>query len=461
MNEKRLFDTLNDYELKKKTLIGELKNSKESIALGKSTSNLFRPRNTENSNKINVKNFNKVISIDQKNMIAEVEGMTTYEDLVDATLRYDLLPTVVPELKSITSGGALSGIGIESSSFKYGLVHETIIEIEVLLSNGEIVLCTRSNAHKDLFFSFPNSYGTLGYVLKLKVKLIKAKPFVKLTHTKFNDPKKYFSGIKKLCEKNKEHEEGNISYIDGTIFSNEEMYITTGEFTDSVPSANLISDYTYMQVYYKSIAIKKIDYLKTIDYIWRWDTDWFWCSKEFYAQNNFIRFLAGRKLLRSTTYWKIMSTARKSKLFQKIQEKSKSQKKESVIQDVEIPVDNAEKFIDFFHKTIGIKPVWVCPTMPCDEKSKYTLYPMNPKKLYINFGFWDAVETSHEDGYYNKIIERKVQELSGKKSLYSTSYYAEKDFWKLYNGKKYFSIKNKYDKNLKLKNLYEKCVLRR
>ena len=62
--------------------------------------------------------------------------MTTYEELADETLKYGLLPTVVPQLKTITIGGAISGIGIESSSFKYGLVHETVEEMEILLGDG-------------------------------------------------------------------------------------------------------------------------------------------------------------------------------------------------------------------------------------------------------------------------------------------------------------------------------------
>jgi len=42
----------------------------------------------------------------------EVEGMCTYEDLVDATLPFGFMPCVVPELKTITIGGAISGIGL-------------------------------------------------------------------------------------------------------------------------------------------------------------------------------------------------------------------------------------------------------------------------------------------------------------------------------------------------------------
>ena len=49
-----------------------------------------------------------VLDIDTGSGWVDVEGMTTYADLVDATLPQGLAPAVVPELKSITVGGATS-----------------------------------------------------------------------------------------------------------------------------------------------------------------------------------------------------------------------------------------------------------------------------------------------------------------------------------------------------------------
>jgi len=46
----------------------------------------------------------------------------------DACLAHGYAPPVVPELKTITIGGAATGIGIESSSFRRGFVHEAVLE---------------------------------------------------------------------------------------------------------------------------------------------------------------------------------------------------------------------------------------------------------------------------------------------------------------------------------------------
>ena len=68
--------------------------------------------------------------------------MTPYEDLTRACLAHGVMPAVVPQLKTITLGGAVAGVGIESSSHRHGLVHDTMLELDVLLGDGRVVSCT-------------------------------------------------------------------------------------------------------------------------------------------------------------------------------------------------------------------------------------------------------------------------------------------------------------------------------
>lgn len=423
------------------------------LALGKKTSNLFRNRKV-NGPRLDVSGFNQVISVDPETMIAEVEGMATYETIVAETLKYGCLPTVVPELKSITIGGALTGVAIESSSFRYGLVHETILEFEALLGEGRIVNCSPDNQHADLFYAFPNTYGSLGYALKVKVKLIPVKKYVKLTHLHFTDPKLYFKTLAELSAKHRMN--GPVSYIDGVVFSKNDLHITLGEFVDSAPT---VSDYKFMKIYYRSIKQRDTDYLTASDYIWRWDTDWFWCSKNFALQNPVMRFLFGKFLLKSTRYWQMMKIARNNSIIKWLLN-TFGKRTEAVIQDVELPVENCEAFHQFFQEEIGIKPVWVCPVQAYQSDVKYDFYYLKPDQLFINFGFWEAVPSQHPDGYFNKKIEVKVAALDGHKSLYSNVYYDESTFWKIYNKDLYLSLKYKYDPKQALKSLYQKVTER-
>ena len=85
------------------------------IRLAKPTSNLFRARTSLASPGLDVGRLDEVVDVDSHCRTARVQGMATYERVVDATLAHGLMPLVVPQLKTITLGGAVTGLGIEST----------------------------------------------------------------------------------------------------------------------------------------------------------------------------------------------------------------------------------------------------------------------------------------------------------------------------------------------------------
>ena len=111
----------------------------QKVRLAKRTSNLFRPRAASTAPGLDVSGLAGVISIDADARTADVQGMCTYEDLVDATLPHGLIPLVVPQLRTITLGGAVTGLGIESTSFRSGLPHESVTEMDVFTGAGDVV----------------------------------------------------------------------------------------------------------------------------------------------------------------------------------------------------------------------------------------------------------------------------------------------------------------------------------
>ncbi len=445
------------YEQKCRRVLAQFHASSGVIGLNKKTSNLFRDRREGKKQRLDVRGFNQVIKIDTDRKTITAEGMTTFEDLTDAALNHGLLPLVVPELKTITIGGAVSGMAIESSSFRYGLVHESVLEMDILTPKGKIVTATPANEYKDLFFGLPNSYGTLGYVLKLTVKAREAQPFVRLEHLKFRSAAGYFAELEKIAVSGN-YNSKKISFVDGMAVSKDEMYITVGTETQTAP---YVSDYTHMKQYYRSISERTEDYLTMHDYIWRWDTDWFWCSKNVFADKPLVRRVLGKKRLRSSVYMKLVQFEKRYRVVQRLQKITRtSVLVEEVIQDIEVPIDRAEAFLASFQHEVGISPLWVCPTHTPSDGWPYPLYPMKPGTLYVNFGFWDVIPArgNPDDAYYNKWVERTVEDLGGMKSLYSSSYYPRPKFDRLYGGTAYAKLKKKYDPKGRFKNLYAKCV---
>jgi FAD/FMN-containing dehydrogenase len=429
-----------------------LRGGRGPAGLAKETSNLFRDRAPGARRRLDVSAFRNVLAVDREQGFVEAEGMVTYEDLVEACLPHGVMPAVVPQLKTITLGGAVAGVGIESTSHARGLVHETVREIEVLTGDGRVVACTRHNEHSDLFFGFPNSYGTLGYALRVKADATPVRAFVHLQHRAFPTPVELFTALERHCEA------GDAHFIDGVVFARDRLYLTLGRFVDEAP---FTSDYTYERIYYRSIAEKREDYLTTRDYLWRWDTDWFWCSKNVFAQNPLVRRLYGRKRLGSRTYGKIMRWNARTGLSRALSRVA-GLHSESVIQDVDIPIEHAAGFLGFFLREVGILPVWICPIGPGPEAGRFPLYAMGGGR-HVNFGFWDVVRgrQRHPPGHFNRLIEREVARLGGIKSLYSESFYSPDEFAAAYGGEVYRQLKARYDPGGVFPTLYDKCVLRR
>jgi len=345
----------------------------------------------------------------------------------------------------------VAGVGIEATSFRHGLVHDTLLEADVLLASGEVVTCTPDNEHRDLFLALPNSYGTLGYVLRLRLRTQPVRRFVQVDHRRFAVEREFFAALDAACD-------GSADFVDGVVFARDDLVLNVARFVDEAPS---VSDYTFEQIYYRSLREKPTDTLTTAGYLWRWDTDWFWCSRNVGAQHPWVRRLLGRRRLNSRTYTTLMRwnarwglTARLARL--------RGVHTESVIQDVDLPADRAEAFLDFLLAEIGILPIWICPVRAPDPALPFTLFPLAPGTRYINFGFWDVLEgrTAHPPGHFNRLVERKVIELGGIKSLYSESFFTREEFAQAYRIDRYDAVKARYDPARRLLGLYEKCVLR-
>lgn len=435
------------------------------VRLAKRTSNLFRPRDAVDAPGLDVAAFDGVLHVDPATRTAEVLGMTTYEHLVDATLPHGLMPMCVPQLRTITLGGAVTGLGIESASFRNGTPHESVLEMDILTGEGEILTVSgrADDPHQDLFHGFPNSYGSLGYALRLRIELEPTRPYVLLRHVRFSTAEALTDALRTVAE-SREFEGRRVDFLDGTVFSHGEHYLTIATMVDRPPAGLRPSDYTGMDIYYRSIQSRVIDVLTIHDYLWRWDTDWFWCSRAFGAQNPALRRLWPKKRLRSDVYWRLIALDRRHDLSGRAARLRGRPAREPVVQDIEVPVHRLTEFLEFFHREVGIAPVWVCPLKQRDPTARWPLYEFDPEVLYINVGFWSTVPLHEgidpQDGTVNRRIEEVVTALDGRKSLYSTAFYDRETFWSIYGGSEYERLKGVYDPERRLRGLYEKVVER-
>ena len=430
------------------------------VRLAKQTSNLFRARSRTDAPGLDVSGLRGVVSLDENAMTADVQGMCTYEDLVDVTLPRSLIPYVVPQLRTITLGGAVTGLGIESTSFRNGLPHESVTEMDVLCGDGEIRTVRPGD---DLFDAFPNSYGSLGYATRLRIRLERVPSYVELRHLPFADLDELARVVGHVVATG-EHDGRRVDGLDGVVFAPGEAYLTLARFTDR-PGPT--SDYTGPEPFYRSVqriggtgAAGGSDRLTMFDYLWRWDTDWFWCSGAFGLHDPRVRRLWPRRWKRSDVYHRIVGLENRFHVKARLDRRRGLPDRERVIQDVEVPVERLTEFLTWFDEAVGLRPVWLCPLRSTRD---WPSYPLRPGATYVNVGFWGTVpiEAGARDGDRNRAVEAKVTELGGHKSLYSDAYYDRATFDRLYDQEFTRSVRKQTDPDGRLTDLYEKAVERR
>lgn len=431
------------------------------VRLAKATTNLFRPRARPDPQvvRLDVSGLGGVLEVDPVARTATVQGMATYERVVAATLAHGFMPTVVPQLRTITVGGAVTGLGIESSSFRAGLPHESVRSLDILTGTGDVLTVAPGGEHDELFRAFPNSYGTLGYAVRLTIALAPVRPYVRLRHIGFRQLPALVEAVGEICATGA-YAGSAVDFVDGVVFARDAAYLVLGAWEDRIDAAERPSDYAGQRIYYRSIRERATDVLTVADYLWRWDTDWFWCSRAFGAQYPLVRRLWPRRWRRSDVYQRLVGLEHRWHPAARVDRWRGRPPRERVVQDVEIPLERTADFLDWFLREVPIEPIWLCPII---VGQRWPLYPMAPGRPYVNVGFWSSVpiRPGGRDGEVNRLIEQVVAQHGGHKSLYSDAYYSRNDFDAAYGGPDYALLKARYDPLGRFPDLYDKVVRRR
>jgi FAD/FMN-containing dehydrogenase len=433
----------------------------QKVRLAKRTSNLFRARIGEARTGLDVSGLDGVVAIDTDGATADVQGMCTYEDLVDTTLPHGLVPLVVPQLRTITLGGAVTGLGIESTSFRNGLPHESVLEMDVFTGTGEVVTVRPGDP---LFDAFVNSYGSLGYATRLRIALERVPGLVRLRHVRFDDAGLLAKTMAEIVE-TREHEGVRVDGLDGVAFEPGEYYLSLATWSDQPePAGATPSDYAGQRIYYRSVRERETDLLTMHGYLWRWDTDWFWCSRAMGAQHPLVRRLWPRRYRRSDVYHRLIALNDRTGFIDRVDRWKGRPQRERVVQDVEVPVERLEEFLAWFDREVGMRPVWLCPLVSPGtvDGGAWPSYPLRPRTTYVNVGFWGTVHVGPDapEAPLNRAIEAKTHELDGHKSLYSEAFYDRETFDHLYGGDNLAALKAEFDPQDRFPTLYDKAVRR-
>lgn len=167
-------------------------------------------------------NLFDILAVDTDRRFVRVEPQVTMGQLTATLSPIGWSIPIVPELDDLTVGGLVMGTGIESSSHAYGLFQHICVSYELCLADGSTVNCS-ANENADLFAAVPWSYGTLGLLTAVDIRIVPISKYVKLRY-------ELVMGLENICRKFEEQSKCmDNDFVEGIMYDRNEAVIMTGQ----------------------------------------------------------------------------------------------------------------------------------------------------------------------------------------------------------------------------------------
>lgn len=294
-----------------------------------------------------------ILDVDLERRIIRVEPGVTMGQITARLSPLGWTLPVVPELEDLTVGGLILGYGVETSSHKYGIFADLVDSYEVLLGTGEVVRASRES-HADLFHALPWSRGTLGFLTAVELRIIPAKPWVRLEYHPVQGLDEACALFTKFaCADNPPE------FVEGFLYSVDTAVIVTGEFTDR-SDADLVNRVGrwYKPWYYEHVRSHlrigpRIEYVPLREYYHRHSRSIFWVSELLvpFGNHPLFRYLLGWLMPPKTSFLKVTETPRLKELYLG----------QTVVQDAVLPIRHLQAAVEMFHKVFDVYPIWLAP----------------------------------------------------------------------------------------------------
>lgn len=420
-------------------------------------------------------NLFDILEMDEKAMTVRVEPMVNMGQLSHFLIPKGYTLPVLPEMDDLTVGGLIMGVGIESSSHKYGLFNDkcNLLECEIITSSGEVVTCSATE-NVDLFDALPWSYGTLGFLASATLRIIPCKEFVHIQYIPCHTQEEATRVFREYSER-----ENPPDFVEALSYSFDQMVVMPGWFSErsdhpKLPVNNLSRwykpwFYKYVQWFLngKKEGVVHEELLPLRDYYHRHTKAIFWELEQIIPVGNhwLFRLLLGWAVPPKVSFLKLTQTEALRKMYEE----------QHVIQDMLVPTSKMSDSLKVFDDKYDVYPLWVCPYRAYDYTTKQTPHrsflrqPQEVVKggdyedyeMYVDLGAYgipravlekkpfDIVKVSRE-------VEDYVREVGGFQMLYADSYMTEEEFRQMFDHTHYDNMRAKYDPESKFPTVYQK-----
>jgi FAD/FMN-containing dehydrogenase len=385
--------------------------------------------------RLDISDLDHVLVIDAGARTCTAEPGVTFVDLVQETLRHGLVPLVVPELRTITIGGAVTGCSLESTSFRYGGFHDSCLEYEVVTTSGEVFRCAPDGERPLVFEMMHGSFGTLGILTRLTFRLAPAKSCVHLTYRTHATAEAFREDVLERCLRD------DVDFMDGIIHAPGRYVLSLGRFAEEAPYTNR---YDWVTPYYQTTARRTEDWFTTTDYFFRYDRG--------------VTSVRPRSLLGRVLLGRFLHSSQVLRLADGLAW-ALPRERPVVTVDLFVPVSRFTEFMSWYWAEFGPHPLW-CVPYRLDRPYPWladTWRAGLEDRLLIDLAIYGFRQRDGRNRY--RLLEEKLQELNGVKTLISFNYYSEEEFWRIFHRENHLAAKAVCDPRGLMRDLYTKtCV---
>uniref|UniRef100_A0A672G5W9 Delta(24)-sterol reductase n=1 Tax=Salarias fasciatus TaxID=181472 RepID=A0A672G5W9_SALFA len=385
-------------------------------------------------------NLMDILEVDTERQVVRVEPLANMGQVTACLNSVGWTLPVLPELDDLTVGGLVMGTGIESSSHIYGLFQHICVAYELVLADGSLVRCTEEE-NSDLFHAVPWSCGTLGFLVAAEIKIIPAKPWVKLHY----EPVR---GLENICRRFTEASENKQNaFVEGIQYSENTAVIMTGTMTDHAEpdKVNRIGLH-FKPWFFKHVEsyLNKdrsgVEYIPLRQYYHRHTRSIFWELQVHTEHTQDIIPFGNNPIFRWLFGWMVPPKISLLKLTQG-ETIRRLYEQHHVVQDVLVPMKHLEASITRMHKDMNVYPLWLCPfRLP---PSRGMVHPKGQEEeLYVDIGAYGEPKVKHfEAKASTRQLEKFVRDVHGFQMLYADVYMEREEFWEMFDGQLYHRLR--------------------
>ncbi|XP_050529828.1 delta(24)-sterol reductase-like isoform X4 [Daktulosphaira vitifoliae] len=393
--------------------------------------------------------LNNVLSIDVKNETVQVEPGITFGRLVPELIRFGWTLPIVADLRDLTIGGIIMGTGLETSSHKYGFFHNVCTRYEIVTGNGDLMTCSKTE-NAELFECIPCSYGTLGFLTAVEMKIIPAKNYVLLKYHPI-------IGSTEQLEKTLAHEvENDNDFVEILMFSQTESVLITGQMTNEKNKEGIVINKIgrfYKPWFFKYVESfletnEKKEFIPLQDYYFRHESCLFWQIKDIipFSNHPIFRVLLGWSMPPKISLLKLTQTDIIKRIY----------RKKHFVDDFIVPLSSIAETIKLTKNNLNIFPIWICPVILRPGNGLIHSHS-NEEKMYVDVGLYGFTNV-HEfnSNTTSRNLELSLIKLKGYKMLYNSTNLTLNEFKLMFNHNLYNKLRQKLNCEYNLPELYDK-----